>query len=166
MAVRMRDRRETAERVDLPVSSPARRPVRVIALIAIAGLVGVGGGWAAYRTAADMQRDERIAVAQRIQQRRAELLVEHFELRWASERLAAASPTWRVRVTGTGPGLVHVAEQQEAFADRVITGTGPGLVTVAKLQEAAASGPEPTGTLGVEHLPNGSGPETAVVGTP
>lgn len=167
MAVRESDRAREVDRiVELPPIEPARRNGRTLAIIVVAMFVGVAAGWTIYQAVANRARDERIAAAQQIQRERSEALVEHFERRWSAEALGATGSGWRIRVTGTGPGLVHVADRQRSFAERGVTGTGPGLVTVATIQTTAGSGPEPTGTLGIERLPSGPGPETAMVGIP
>ena len=70
-------------------------------------------------------------------------------------------------MTGTGPALAWVAQQQLRWSEHAVTGTGPGLVTVAELQAGYEAGGEPTGTgPGLDHLPEPAGPELAVVGTP
>ena len=57
-------------------------------------------------------------------------------------------------VTGTGPGLVQVAEQSRAA--RLVTGTGPGLVQIAEQSRLA----QIYGSTPV----SGTGPDLAVVG--
>lgn len=49
--------------------------------------------------------------------------------------------------------MAFVADRQAAFARRAITGTGPGLVAIAELQTGVSLDHEPAGTLGAEPLP-------------
>jgi hypothetical protein len=149
---------------EVPLGLPQPR-VRVSPRVAVvvAGLVaGILIGWLAYVTVGD-DAATRVARAQDIQQARADAMVQAYEADWARIQPSGS----RIAVTGTGPGLAWVAEQQADWAENVITGTGPGLVTVANMQAGYGTTGEPTGTgPGLIHLREPAGPEVAVIGTP
>jgi hypothetical protein len=142
----------------IPITAPRvrRRPLLVGAGIA----AGVLAGWLAYVL---VSGGEDAARVQEIQRTRAEAMVEAYEAAWAR-----VQPTeTRIAVTGTGPGLVVVADLQRAWAENAITGTGPGLVTIAEMQAGSRLDEAITGTgPGLEHLPAPLGEEVALVGTP
>lgn len=161
MAVEQREWAPTAQVVE-PVALPARR-VRlqeVAAWMLVSVLLGIAAGAVIHSV---VTAGEEAARAADIQALRAEAMVDTYEQAW----LAVQPVESQLRLTGTGPGLAWVAEQQTAWAEHAITGTGPGLVTVAKMQAGYGAGSEPTGTgPGLEHLPGPAGPEAAIVGTP
>jgi hypothetical protein len=169
MAIDLKERAPVARTTELipsPVGGTRRQAVATWLLVAV--LMGVAGGAVAYSLAAAGDQAERAA---RIQARRAEATVEAYERSWpavqSSQAVRFAPAPSIVWVTGTGPGLVTVAELQAAWAEHAITGTGPGLVTVAELQAGSAFGAEPTGTgPGLERLPGPAGSNAAVIGTP
>jgi hypothetical protein len=145
-----------------PVALPARRTrlEEVAAWLVVSVLIGVAAGAVLHSLTTAGQEAARVA---EIQSLRAEAVVDAYERAW----LAVQPTQARVRVTGTGPGLTWVSEQQAAWAEHVITGTGPGLVTVARQQAGYGSESEPTGTgPGLEHLPGRAGSEVAVIGMP
>lgn len=148
----------TVEPIPFPVGRARVQEVAVWLLVSV--LMGVAAGALIHSL---VTTEDRAAYAAGIQAARAAETVEAYEQAWASLQPTDTS----VRVTGTGPGLAWVAEQQARWAENAITGTGPGLVTIAELQAGHAAGGEPTGTgPGLEHLPGPAGPEVAVVGTP
>jgi hypothetical protein len=55
----------------------------------------------------------------------------------AQELAAPRSAGGMIAVTGTGPGLAWVADQQRAWARHAVTGTGPDLAFLARLQVPA-----------------------------
>ena len=145
-----------------PAALPARRTKleEVAAWLVISVLTGVVAGAVLNNL---VTAEEDTTRAAQIQALRAEAMVEAYERAWVGVQPAVS----QVRVTGTGPALARLAEQQTAWAEHAITGTGPGLVTVAQLQAGYGSQSEPTGTgPGLEHLPGRTGPEVAVIGTP
>lgn len=145
-----------------PIAVPSRRSKLedVMAWLLVSILLGVAVGALIYSFA--QAGNEAVRVAQ-IQASRAEATVRAYEQAWAS-----LQPTdTRVRITGTGPGLAWVAEQQVNWGENAVTGTGPGLVTVAKMQAGYGTTGEPTGTgPGLTHLQEPAGPEVAMIGTP
>jgi hypothetical protein len=149
---------------EVPLGLPQTR-VRVSPRVAVvvAGLVaGILIGWLAYVMVGN-DAAARVARAQDIQQARAKAMVQAFETDWA--RIQPNSS--HIAVTGTGPGLAWVADQQAEWSSNAVTGTGPGLVTIAEMQAGTQQTPTPTGTgPGLEHLPGRLGPEVAVIGTP
>jgi hypothetical protein len=161
MAIDQREWAPTA-RVMEPVALPARRASlqEVAAWMIVSVLMGVAAG--AVIQSLVTAGNETVRAAE-IQTLRADAVVDAYEQAW----LAVQPTESQVRLTGTGPGLAWVAEQQAAWAEHAITETGPGLVTVAKMQAGYGAGSEPTGTgPGLEHLPGPAGPEVAIVGTP
>lgn len=139
MAVQLRDREHVASGLDLRRSRRTAPPAIVATIVVIAMLVGVAGAWLAYRAGVDRQRAEAVATAQQIERARSAQMVEHWESRWASEYLGAGDRVGPIRITGTGPGLVGVAEMQAAFAESAVTGTGPGLESVGEATSTARS---------------------------
>jgi len=145
-----------------PTALPARRTKleEVAAWLVVSVLMGVAAGAVLHSLVTAGGDAARVA---QIQSLRAEAVVDAYERAWMAVQPAES----QVRVTGTGPALAWVADQQAAWTEHAITGTGPGLVTVARLQAGYGSASEPTGTgPGLEHLPGRSGPEVAVIGTP
>lgn len=145
-----------------PIAVPRgrRKLEEVVAWLLVSILLGVAVGALVYSLT--QARNEATRVAQ-IQASRAEATVRAYEQAWASLR-----PTdTRVRITGTGPGLAWVADQQIDWAESAVTGTGPGLVTMAKMQAGHGTTSEPTGTgPGLTHLDEPAGPDVAMIGTP
>jgi hypothetical protein len=161
MAIDLKERPPLTRTVE-PVARPARRDGvdRIVAWLVVSVCVGVAAGALAYGL---VTAGEDAARAARIQELRAEATVDTYTRAWVAraagiqERRAQAlvdaysgvrpagipAPS-RVLVTGTGPGLVWVAQQQAEWADHAITGTGPGL----------------------EHLPGPARQEAVVIGTP
>jgi hypothetical protein len=161
MAIDLKERAPVARTAE-PGALPLRRTrlQEVAAWLLVSVLMGVAAGAVVHSLATAGQEAARVA---RIHELRAEAVVRAYEQAWLAVQPAQA----RVRVTGTGPGLAWVAEQQEAWAEDAITGTGPGLVTVAQVQAGSAFGAEPTGTgPGLERLPGPAGSDVAVIGTP
>lgn len=145
-----------------PVALPARRTKleEVAAWLVISVLTGLVAG-AVLNSLVTAEEDTTRAA--QIQALRAEAMVEAYGRAWVADQPAVS----QVRVTGTGPALAWLAEQQTAWTEHAITGTGPGLVTVAQLQAGYGSHSEPTGTgPGLANLPGRTGPEVAVIGTP
>lgn len=142
----------------LPITLPrlARKPA-----VVGAGLVaGILLGWLAFALATG---HEEATSVQEIQRARAEATAQAYETAWARVQPSE----WRIRVTGTGPGLALVADRQRAWNESAITGTGPGLVTITELQAGSRLIETPVGTgPGLEHLPRPMGPEAVLVGTP
>ncbi len=146
----------------------ARRPRRgrVVAVVVAAVVVGMALGAVAYLAVADARVAARIDRAQSIQSDRWDSIIRFYERTWTPATAEPSNSGWRIAVTGTGPGLAFVADQQAAFGERAISGTGPGLATVAILQAGGTLGDGVAGTLGAEHLPGRAGSEWAMVGTP
>lgn len=158
IGLRQGQTRSTAE----PTALPARRTKleEVAAWLVVSVLMGVAAGAVLHSLVTAGEDAARIAQTQSL---RAEAVVDAYERAW----LAVQPTQSQVRVSGTGPGLAWVAEEQAGWTEHAITGTGPGLVTVARLQAGYGSASEPTGTgPGLERLPGRAGPEVAVVGTP
>jgi hypothetical protein len=172
MSQQVKDRATSLERLEprpTPVAGSKRRG-RVIAVALAAVLAGSAMGAAVYRIVVDAQAEARMERAQAIQSSRWSEISRYYERTWIPAPVAASAEIsatpWRIAVTGTGPGLAFVADQQAAFAERAVTGTGPGLVTIAVLQAGGTLGEDVAGTLGAEHLPGRLGSEWALVGTP
>lgn len=145
-----------------PVAVPGGRTKLedVVVWLFVSILLGVAAGALIHSLAQAGNEATRVA---QIQSSRAKATVRAYEQAWAS--LQPTDP--RVRVTGTGPGLALVAEQQVDWAENAVTGTGPGLVMVAEMQAGYGTTSEPTGTgPGLTHLRESVGPEVAVIGTP
>jgi len=161
MAIDLRERATVPGAVE-PIVIPTRPTglQDVLAWMLVSVLIGVAAGAVVHSL---VTAGGEAARAARIQELRAQATVRAYEQGWM-----AVQPTQtRVRITGTGPGVAWVAEQQATWAERAISGTGPGLVTVAGMQAGYQPGGEPTGTgPGLERLPGPAGPEVAVVGTP
>jgi hypothetical protein len=142
----------------------------VIAIALAAIMAGAALGAVAFRMVVDARADARIERAQAIQAARRDEVRRYYERTQIEALEVAVGATsiepWRIAVTGTGPGLAFVADQQAAFAEHAVTGTGPGLATIAILQAGGTLGQDMAGTLGSEHLPGRLGSEWALVGTP
>jgi len=145
-----------------PIAVPVR-PTRVLEVatwLFVSILAGVAAGALIHSLVEARSESARVA---QIQVSRAGATVRAYEQAWASLQ----STETQVRLTGPGPGLAWVAEQQADWAESAITGTGPGLVTVANMQAGYGTTGEPTGTgPGLTHLREPVGPEVAVIGTP
>ncbi|HEU4356337.1 MAG TPA: hypothetical protein VFT27_12175 [Actinomycetota bacterium] len=145
-----------------PIGVPRSRTKleEVVAWMLVSILLGVAAGALVFSL---VQAGNEAARVAQIQSSRAEATVRAYEQAWASLQPTDA----HVRVTGTGPALAWVAEQQANWAENAVTGTGPGLITLAKMQAGYGASSEPTGTgPGLTHLREPDGPEVAVVGTP
>jgi hypothetical protein len=161
MAIDLRERAPVARTTE-PAALPVRRTrlQEVAAWLLVSVLMGVAAGAVVHSLVTAGQEAARVA---RIHELRAQAVVQAYEQAW----LAVQPTQTRVRVTGTGPRLAWVAEQQTSWAEHAVTGTGPGLVTVAQMQVGFAFGAEPTGTgPGLERLPGPAGSDVAVIGTP
>lgn len=172
MSQQVKDRATSPERLE-PLATPvagSKRRGRVIAVGLAAVLAGTAMGAVAYRIVVDAQTEARVERAQAIQSSRWSEIRRYYERTWIAAPVAASASNpgtpWRIAVTGTGPGLAFVADQQAAFEEHAVTGTGPGLVTIAILQAGGTLGENVAGTLGAEHLPGRLGSEWALVGTP
>lgn len=127
MAVQVSEQSRVGERIATSVRPSRRRSVKVAAVLVVAALVGATGAVLAYRTTNDGRTGDVVA-AQRIQEQRAQAMIADYQERWASERSTpAGAQVSPIRVTGTGPGLVHVAERRAGYDEPRVTGTGPGL---------------------------------------
>jgi hypothetical protein len=172
MSQQVQERAATAERLERRPTSGARPPRRgrVIAVALAAVIAGTAMGAVAFRIVADARAEARSERAQAIQDSRWEEISRYYERTWTPVPVVASAEAstspWRIAVTGTGPGLAFVADQQAAFAEHAVTGTGPGLVTIGILQAGGTLGQDVAGTLGAEHLPGRLGSEWAMVGTP
>lgn len=157
MAVQVKERRGVPG-ATIPVTAPRVR--RAVLVVGASIAAGVLAGWLAYVL---VSGGENVARVQEIQRTRAEAMVEAYEAAWARVQPAET----RIAVTGTGQGLIVVADLQRAWAENAITGTGPGLVTIAKMQAGTPLDQAVTGTgPGLEHLPAPLGDEVALVETP
>jgi hypothetical protein len=101
--------------------------VAAVVVLSIALALPVDGPGPAPIDRADDRGVAQVARAQEIQRARADALVRAYEAAWASAQPA----TWRIAISGTGPALGWVADQQRTWSENAVTGTGPGLVTIA-----------------------------------
>jgi hypothetical protein len=141
--MRLAEKEEAPLRMDATPPRPGRRARRrsLAYLVLVAVVIGALAGW-----------------------------VTHRIVRSSGDGSSGSSPVnssvWQVAVTGTGPGLAWVVDQQATWVEHAVTGTGPALVTLAQLQTGCASIGQPTGTIGLENLPECLGPQVVMIGAP